>query len=373
MAKRLFASLLALLLLLVCLPVSADGGDQAQDLIAGIERYKGAEDRQAWLDGELTDAAGRGAEWYALALIKRYPTLDYTRYEAALRATLESGTVASPVSRMNLALVLACLGSSPELVRETLDRGIGQLGIMSWIYGLHLLNAGIESTDYTAADAVGELLALQKDDGGWALSGQYGDVDVTAMALQALAPNRDLPGVPEAIDGALVLLAGRQLEGGGFKSYGVENAESSAMVLLALSCLGVSAEDAGFAGGLPHLYEGLTQFATVSGGFCHKNDGTVNELATAQVYAAISAQIATKDGESSLFLPNAKPGSFVPTVSDGRSPYLTLYISVPVLGVYAAVFVILRFAIRFFSVLILAVLFAVFVVLRRRRESAAKR
>ena len=351
MAKRIFASLLSLLLLLVCLPVSADGGDPARDLIAGIERYKGAEDRQAWLDGELTDAAGRGAEWYALALIKRYPTLDYTRYEAALRATLESGTIASPVSRMNCALILACLGSSPELVRETLDRGIGQLGVMSWIYGLHLLNAGVVSTDYTAADAVGKLLELKKDDGGWALNGQYGDVDVTAMTLQALAPNRDLPGVPEAIDGALALLAGRQLEGGGFMSYGVENAESSAMVLLALSCLRVSAEDAGFAGGLPHLYEGLSQFATASGGFCHKNDGTVNELATAQVYAALSAHLATEEGKTSFFLPNADAGSFVPTVSGGRFPFIVLYVSVPVLAVSTAVFF----------------------VLRRQRESAAKR
>ena len=351
MAKRIFASLLALLFLLVCLPVSADGGDPAQDWSAGIERYKGVEDRQAWLDGALTDAAGRGAEWYALALIKRYPTLDYTRYEEALRATLVSGTVVSPVSRMNLALVLACLGSSPELVRETLDHGIGQLGIMSWIYGLHLLNAGVEATDYTAPDAVGELLALKKDDGGWALSGQNGDVDVTAMALQALAPNRDLPGVADAVDGALALLAGRQLEGGGFKSYGVENAESTAMVLLALSCLGVSAEDAGFAGGLPRLYAGLSQFATASGGFCHKNDGTVNELATAQVYAALSAQIASEEGKSSLFIPCAEPGSFVPTVSDDHFPFLILYISVPVLAVSTAVFF----------------------VLRRRRESAAKR
>lgn len=351
MVKRVFASLLTLLLLLVCLPVSADGGETAQDLIAGIERYKGAEDRQAWLDEELTDIAGRGAEWYALALIKRYPSLNYTNYEAALRRTLESGTVASPVSQMNCALVLACLGSSPELVRETLEHGIGQLGIMSWIYGLHLLNAGVTATDYTAANAVGELLALQKDDGGWALSGQYGDVDVTAMTVQALAPNRDVPGVAEAIDGALALLADRQLSDGGFQSYGKENAESAAQVLIMLSCLGVTADEAGFAGGYAKMFDALVRFAAPSGGFCHELGGDVNELATSQVYLALSAHEAAENGKGSIFIPEVAPGSFVPTAQSGRFPFVILYVSIPTLAVAVAVF--------FF--------------LRRRKKTAAKR
>ena len=342
MLKRLFAPLLALVLLLLCLPVSAKDAEPTTNYVEAIERYKGAATLGEWLDGELTDNAGSGAEWYAYALIKRNPTLDYTRYEAALRGKLESGTVSSPVSRMNCALALACLGSSPELVRETLDRGIGQLGIMSWIYGLHLLNAGYEATEYTTADAVGQLLALQKDDGGWAVSGQWGDVDVTAMALQALAPNRDLPGVSDAVTGALAFLTSRQLESGGFKSYGVENAESSAQVLIALSCLGLDAADAGFAGGYERLIEGLSQFATSSGGFSHQIEGDVNELATAQVYLALSSVLAKRAGKSSVYLPDVAPGSFVPTVSGGRFPFLVLYIAVPLLAASTVALIVLR-------------------------------
>ena len=332
MTKRFFAPLLALVLLLLCLPVTANDEEPTTIYVEAIERYKGASTLQEWLDGELTDNAGKGAEWYVYALIKRYPTLDYTRYEAALRGKLTTGSVSSPVSRMNCALALACLGSSPELVRETLDGGIGQLGIMSWIYGLHLLNAGYEATEYKASDAVGQLLSLKKDDGGWAVSGQYGDVDVTAMALQALAPNRDLPGVSDAVANALTFLASRQLESGGFKSYGVENAESSAQVLIALSCLGADATDAGFAGGYERLLAGLAQFATESGGFSHEIGGEVNELATAQAFLALSSVLASRAGKSSVYLPDVAPGSFVPTVSGGRFPFLILYIAIPILA-----------------------------------------
>ena len=352
MAKRLFASLLALLLLLVCLPVSADGGETARDYLAGIERYEDAATRQKWLDGALTDAAGRGAEWYAIALIKSDPTLDFTKYEAALRGALTAGKIASSATKLKCALVLALLGSSPELVRETLDRAIGQNDLlMSWVFGLHLLNAGYTAVEHTAEDVAGLLLDRRNADGGWSVTGTVSDVDVTAMTVQALAPNRDVPGVAGAIDGALALLAERQLSDGGFQSYGKENAESAAQVLLMLACLGVTADEAGFAGGYARMFDALTRFAAPSGGFCHELGGDVNELATSQVYLALSAHEAAKSGRGSIFVPEVEPGSFVPTVSGGRFPFVILYVSIPTLAVAVAVF--------FF--------------LRRRKKTAAKR
>ncbi|MBP5428912.1 MAG: hypothetical protein J6Z04_06480 [Clostridia bacterium] len=352
MAKRLFASLLALLLLLVCLPVSADGGETARGMITGIEEYEGAKTRQSWLDGALTDAAGRGAEWYAIALIKSDPTLDFTEYEAALRKTLLSGKITASATKLKCGLVLALLGSSPELVRETLDQAIGQNDqLMTWVFGLHLLNAGYAAAEHTAEDVAGLLLGRRNADGGWSVTGTVSDVDVTAMTVQALAPNRDVPGVAEAIDGALALLADRQLPDGGFQSYGKENAESAAQVLLMLGCLGVTADEAGFAGGYAKLFDALVRFAAPSGGFCHELGGDVNELATSQVYLALSAHEAAENGKGSIFIPEVAPGSFVPTAQSGRFPFVILYVSIPTLAVAVAVF--------FF--------------LRRRKKTAAKR
>lgn len=342
MQKRFFASLLALILLLGCIAVAADGYDPTLDLVEGIERGKGAESRQAWLDGELTDNAGLGAEWYVFALIENDPSLDFTNYEAALRERLTSGGITAPASKLKCALVLSCLGSSPDLVSETLNGAIGQHDqLMAWAFGLHLLNAGYTDTEHTADEVIERILARRNEDGGWSVTGTVSDVDVTAMTLQALAPNREKTGVAQATDGALALLASRQLESGGFESYGVENAESSAQVLLALSCLSVSAETAGFEGGYDRLLAGLTQFETESGGFSHQIGGDVNELATSQVYLALSATLAARDGKPSVFLPAVERGSFEPTTSGGRFPVVPISIAAAIFvaAVVAFVFV----------------------------------
>lgn len=341
MPKRFFASLLALVLLLACLPVSANTSEPTRDLVEGIERCKGAESRQAWLDGELTENAGLGAEWYVLALIARDPSLDFTNYEAALRGRLTSGGITAPATELKCALVLACLGSSPDLVGETLEQAIGRYDqLMAWVFGLHLLNAGYIAAEHTADEVIERILSRRNEDGGWSVTGSVSDVDVTAMTLQALAPNREKTGVAQATDTALALLASRQLESGGFESYGVENAESSAQVLLALSCLSVPAETAGFEGGYDRLLAGLTQFATESGGFSHQIGGDVNELATSQVYLALSATLASRAGKPSVFLPDAEPGSFVPTARNALTIFLVA------LACLVALFVAIYFVLR---------------------------
>ena len=347
MLKRFIAPLLALVLLFLCLPVSAEVTEPTQQYVQAIELYKGALALQSWLDGELTDNAasptGGPVEWYVLALIKRYPTLDYTRYERALRERLPSGKITAPSTKLKYALVLACLGSSPDIVQATLDEAIGQYDqLMTWVFGLHVLNAGYTASERTREDVVETILSKKNADGGWSIMGTNSDVDVTAMTLQALAPNRDLSGVADAVDGALALLSSRQLESGGFQSYGVENAESSAQVILALTSLGVDARDAGFDGGYERILSGLSQFAAESGGFSHQIGGDVNELATSQVYLALSSVLASRGGRSSVYLPDVAPGSFKATASEGRFPFVVLYIAVPVLSVSIAVLFVLR-------------------------------
>ncbi len=88
-----------------------------------------------------------------------------------------------------------------------------------------------------AAKAVDYLLQEQKEDGGFALRGDSGDPDVTAMVLQALAPYAEMPGMPEvsrSIDKALSFLQEKQLQTGGFASFGEENANSVAVVISGL-------------------------------------------------------------------------------------------------------------------------------------------
>jgi hypothetical protein len=82
---------------------------------------------------------------------------------------------------------------------------------------------------------------MQLSDRGWALSGTVSDVDVTAMAIQALAPHyKSKAKVKTAVDAALTLLSERQMSTGEFQSYGKANSQSTSQVITALSCLGIN-------------------------------------------------------------------------------------------------------------------------------------
>lgn len=80
-------------------------------------------------------------------------------------------------------------------------------------------------------------------DGGWNLYGDKPDVDMTAMAIQALAAYYDENNdVKYAVDKALAVLAEMQDSSGAFYSYGSINLESTAQVVVALTSLGINPE-----------------------------------------------------------------------------------------------------------------------------------
>lgn len=93
---------------------------------------------------------------------------------------------------------------------------------------------------------VDEILSRQNPDGGWGLAGGGSDVDLTAMALQALAKYRDNSTVSAAVDAGLDWLVWQQEPDGTFASWGTVSSESVCQVLVALTELGISLEDERF-------------------------------------------------------------------------------------------------------------------------------
>ena len=83
------------------------------------------------------------------------------------------------------------------------------------------------------------ILGAALEDGGWTLSGTKADPDMTAMAIQALAPYyKTNETVKAAVDKALEALSALQRNDGGFGSWGTVNSESCAQVIVALTALG---------------------------------------------------------------------------------------------------------------------------------------
>ena len=292
--------------------------DEAKSLVDGIVSYKekqaGVSSVQAWIDGYLTENAGTMSEWYILALTQS-GNYDFSAYETALLDYLTNNSVKSATSRQKYAIVLSAVGSTDIFISKTMEDSIGQMGVMSWAYGLHLLNNGYTSSNHTIETVKSKILSLQLSDGGWALMGATGDVDVTSMVIQALAPYYDNDNlVKTAIDKAITLLSSRQLETGEFSSYGVPNPESTAQVIVALSALGFDGQnDERFIKNGNTLFDGLKKFKLSDGSFCHKEGDSNNDNATVQVYYSLVSYIRMVEGKGGLYiLDNSNPKEVTP-------------------------------------------------------------
>lgn len=270
---------------------TAQSGSLAEQIIDYNLLRTSSETVQDWIDGYLTENADAGTEWYAIAL-SNYGDYDFSLYKKALEAYLGSDVVSVPSSRLKYALALIAAGErNSPCISDFLENSVGEQGIMSLIFGLHILNNGYTCAKYSQESLTTELLELQSADGGWSLTGKNGDVDVTAMTVQAIAPQYDTDStVKKAVNQALLFLSSKQNEDGTFSSYGVSNPESVAQVIIALSSLGINAKtDTRFIRNSKNLFDALEAFALDNGGYCHKVGGGINETATVQVFCAAVA------------------------------------------------------------------------------------
>ena len=150
-----------------------------------------------------------------------------------------------------IILALTAIGKDPanvgdkNLLAALQDRNIMQVtntsdtDINGLVFGLLALNSGNYTQDsYWLVQAI---LTQQNEDGSWSSSADtkpVGDVDMTAMALQALAPyynEGDDTTVNAAVNKALQWLSAK------YKNTGYTSAESCAQVVVALSALQLNA------------------------------------------------------------------------------------------------------------------------------------
>ena len=318
--KAVSTSLCCLFTLILCLGffrMNAEGAGytvgEVEDLAGGIVGYEldstGSGSIQDWINGSLTENAGISSEWFILGL-SQSGERSFSSYEKALRAYLSTKTGLSATSQEKYALAFIAAGSSDSYITEALENSAGKQGIMSWIYALHIMNNGYTAPGFTADGAVRKLLSMQYKDGGWALFGKNGDIDVTAMTLQALAPYYSTDAdVRQAADRALAFLSERQQENGGYSSFGTQNPESAAQVLTALSALGIDCQkDERFIKNGCNIIDAMLSYRLPDGSYCHTAGGASNTTATVQAYYSYVAYIRLLRRQSPLLvLDNRKP------------------------------------------------------------------
>lgn len=129
-------------------------------------------------------------------------------------------------------------------------------------------------------------------DGGWTLYGSQADVDMTAMAVYALAPyyagNAE---VRSAVDAGLAFLRNGISADGDLESDGDYNCESTAQTIVAFAAMGIDPSSVTSPESGKSLLDGLAQYYnTDTGGFRHTlEDAASNSMATDQALYAIAA------------------------------------------------------------------------------------
>lgn len=182
---------------------------------------------------------------------------------------------------------------------------IKKQGINGPVYALLALDSHNYQTENTTIreQCIQYILDKKIADGGWAMSGNIADPDITAMTLQALAPYRNQPAVAEAAEAAFAKLSEIQGDNGGYTSWGSVNSESCAQVVVACASWGINPDtDARFVKNgksvvdalLAHYLEDEAKFQHIIG------DGA-NGMATDQGSYALVAYDRLVNGKTSLY------------------------------------------------------------------------
>ena len=138
---------------------------------------------------------------------------------------------------------------------------------------------------------VNYILEKQLEDGGFALSGERGDPDMTAMALMALANYAEREDVSLAIERAVQSLSAMQNDDGGFTSWGNRNSQSCAQVIMALSALGIDLDDSRFVKSGNTVLDCLLGYRNPDGGFANIAGGESSVISTEQALMALAALV----------------------------------------------------------------------------------
>ncbi len=289
----------------------------------------------------LLNAGSESSDWFVIGVSRLGKEANYLDYQALLSKNIEtryqekntlSKAKATEWHRTGLAY-LASGGNPTELSfdgKETINlvndgtynraqkMALDKQGTNGLIFALMLLDSMNyqvpDKAEDTRKDIVTNLLNAQNKDGGFPLAkSSDSDIDITAMALTALAPyynseesftlNEDKKiEVKEAVESGLTFLSEQQTDEGGFESWGTPNPESATQVILALTALNIDPQkDERFIKKNTHLIDFLITFQLKDGGFVHSFEydennpsskpNESNTMASEQVLTALGSLI----------------------------------------------------------------------------------
>ncbi|MCL2159707.1 MAG: terpene cyclase/mutase family protein [Oscillospiraceae bacterium] len=269
--KKLVCAILALCLTL-CLFASCESGTGEADALETIlKNYK---------------KTGLSSWWEVVAIYNAGENPTKYKGFSELCLSLEGTTNLKMASYVIVAELALASGASPadfdkydtyrENLRKLLEEPLDSYTLNDYIFAYYALKCS--GTEFDEGPAAEYMQKAQKPDGGFSLSGDLGDSDMTAFAVPVLK----LMGLGQSLEDAVAFLEENINENGTFSSYGSENANSTACALSAFICYGYDGEIK------DRATEGLELFRGEEGtGYAFLVGGRADALATAQAAIAL--------------------------------------------------------------------------------------
>ena len=324
------------------------------DLMANLDTiYKTTGDFMATLGTPTVNSTG--GEWMVIGLARSGRTVPAGYYDNVVeyvKAKADANERLHPTKVTDNARVILALTAIGKDVTNVgghnLLKGLDSMDyvqaqdINGPIFTLIALDSHNYPTmgDVTREKLIQVILDAQLNDGGWNLSAENADPDMTAMAIQALAPYyKTNETVKAAVDKALEALSALQRSDGGFDSWGTVNSESCAQVIVALTALGIDpTADSRFVKNGHTVLDALSSFYVTGGGFRHTAGGERNDMATEQGYYALAAYYRFANTQTRLYdmsdVTIQTGGSNTPATGD--TGVLVWVIALPVTALAAA-------------------------------------
>ena len=291
------------------------------DLVAAEEALEDLKDYAAFEDvytttGDYIEGLGTpqvgsiGGEWMVIGLARSGRDVADGYYDNVVAYVLENIDenerlhTAKSTDNSRLILALTAIGKDvTDVSGHNLLNGLNDMdyiqyqGINGPIWALIALDSGnypAPEGDVTREKLIDVILEAQLADGGWAISGDEADSDMTGMALQALAPYYNSnDAVKQAVEDGIAVLSLLQNEDGSFGTYDgsggkVATSESIAQVIVALTTLGINPDkDERFIKNGSSALDALMDYYVMGGGFKHLLTGSRDGMATEQGYYAL--------------------------------------------------------------------------------------
>ena len=275
--------------------------------------------------GDLLETLGTpnvgsvGGEWMVIGLARSGRTVPDGYYENVVKYVQENCDADERLDENratdNARVILALTAIGKDVTNvggHNLLAGLDEMSYVTYqgINGPIWTLIALDSHDYapqgdvTREKLIDAILGAQLPDGGWDMMGKAADTDITAMAIQALAPYYDTnDAVKAAVDKALDALSAMQNDDGTFSTaFSGKTSESTAQVIVALTALGINpATDSRFIKNGVNAVDGLCSFYVDGGGFRHIASGDLDGMATEQSYYALAAYYRLLAGQTSLY------------------------------------------------------------------------